>query len=1196
MLSVEKMNDNDTTVIKESCIMDSKPIITFAGDVALFSSLEASLVQALPQDSSEWRRSYGRAVKSVYVEASFISFSKDILPKQGDWHLIQQPIFHIFWTECVDLDAYKTTVREEIEAWLKILGQHNIQDWMIVLVETYDIRKTNKLLPRTTVLDKIRSDFASKHGDRCLSVINPIRSESRSAESWRGLLARIRHLLLFAYNRTLIKFEEVIRDQRERRNEPGWNFCQYFLLQEELAFVLEMLGLYDEALVQYDELDAVFTQFVLNSNVGDTPEWLSSFQCPFENWSGLVLGQTVNQTQRSLLNDCKASLLEFRSYLFSRQCAMLLLTFKPWEIAQRSLPFLHNCIKELEILEISTPPGAVACWVFLCCLEVLQTCERFNDSGQVEAYSLYTASLWAYARDKLRDLGQLCGLMPGCDPTSEQLHTVVSLSGGMGDCQGNSKQPTPTDKLKEALSSKEAFRKHYLELAELAMGTFKHIGRIRSARMIGRDLAAFYLQLGEMQKAAVFLTDALKTFEEENWRQLAIETQLELADCYRKMDDKERFIKTCTVIASAPELNLSTRITYFDEMMNVLEELRTESPLITSFTDAFKLVSLEVSQHGNKVIIQDSTVEVNVVIESRFPKLILCINAAVSVEGVKDGKRQNDLPNPRPQEVPAEKRQGSGGKKQQSIQSQRNDTGDAQQLRCNSEEMKPVNPALARLHMVEHLDYKQDKSLSSASIVSKNPKQFLRRTNSHGKYRKISSTPKGDFSSALVAENIILKPGRNEFVVKSKAQEKGLYRLGQLSLLVADSLEFLSSTINPRVSFEVMREPSSVILNKGEKDLLAGLEQEMVLTVSAGSYTIGENVCLRLRTSRGLQMQVKSSEESLTRDLEVPLPQSEPFQTLSILLRVLAELPPQKDAGTIEHKVTLQCPWKPEEKNIALHFQPPLMSSFRLHTAYTRKFVQILVIGLNVQMLELTEPTLTLTGNQDVRLGSLNPTSGQKLIVGSGLNVSFMWQLDVGGVEDTCPIKTEFKVHYSPIINLTKLVSEDETQLYRCNFDINDYKTLFVVKSRVEPTKGSEFCRAGTMCHLQLDVQRVNASSHSSLMYEVLADQSMWAVCGRTAGVISLDSVDKQNVTLDVMPLIGGFLPLPLVRLSKYIPADQKTSSRDPNRKPELSSHTTSHPRLEPFSPGQVYNSSKAQQVHVLPSATASSATDASLA
>ncbi len=58
-----------------------------------------------------------------------------------------------------------------------------------------------------------------------------------------------------------------MRSQRERRNESNWNFCDYFLLQEELAFVYEMLGVYDEALVQYDELDALFTQFVLNSNV-----------------------------------------------------------------------------------------------------------------------------------------------------------------------------------------------------------------------------------------------------------------------------------------------------------------------------------------------------------------------------------------------------------------------------------------------------------------------------------------------------------------------------------------------------------------------------------------------------------------------------------------------------------------------------------------------------------------------------------------------------------------------------------------------------------------------------------------------------------------------------------------------------------------------------------------------------------------
>jgi hypothetical protein len=102
---------------------------------------------------------------------------------------------------------------------------------------------------------------------------------------------------------------------------------------------------------------------------------------------------------------------------------------------------------------------------------------------------------------------------------------------------------------------------------------------------------------------------------------------------------------------------------------------------MTSLTDAFKLVSVEVNRSSSKVIIQDSTVEVNVVIESCFPKQVLCIRAAVSIEGTKDGKKQNDLPNPRSQELPVDRKQSSGGKKQQSIHSQRNSPGDTQHLR-----------------------------------------------------------------------------------------------------------------------------------------------------------------------------------------------------------------------------------------------------------------------------------------------------------------------------------------------------------------------------------------------------------------------------------------------------------------------------------------------------------------------------------
>ena len=104
--------------------------------------------------------------------------------------------------------------------------------------------------------------------------------------------------------------------------------------------------------------------------------------------------------------------------------------------------------------------------------------------------------------------------------------------------------------------------------------------------------------------------------------------------------------------------------------------------------------------------------------------------------------------------------------------------------------------------------------------------------------------------------------------------------------------------------------------------------------------------------------------------------------------------------------------------------------------------------------------------------------------------------------------------------------------------------------------------------------------NYDSVMYEVLADQAMWAVCGRTSGVLPVESSRRrQHVTLDVMPLMGGFLPLPSVRLSKYIPADVK-------RPDSVVGTASSIPRLEPFSQGQVYNFSKGSQVHVLTAAT----------
>lgn len=179
--------------------------------------------------------------------------------------------------------------------------------------------------------------------------------------------------------------------------------------------------------------------------------------------------------------------------------------------------------------------------------------------------------------------------------------------------------------------------------------------------------------------------------------------------------------------------------------------------------------------------------------------------------------------------------------------------------------------------------------------------------------------------------------------------------------------------------------------------------------------------------------------------------------------------------------------------------------------------------------------------------------------------MSYLWEILFTKLSTESPsIKADFSVKYK-LVNKDEVLLKDECVTYHHYFDIANYEvrktlffkngylyimilpssfqTLYILEARVEPTKGNEFCRVGALCHLHLCIERVGGSDpsdkYNSLMYEVLAEQSVWAVCGRTAGVVCFDTDrDPQTVILDVMPLNSGFLPLPLVRISKYIPAE----------------------------------------------------------
>ncbi|XP_053659885.1 trafficking protein particle complex subunit 10 [Anopheles marshallii] len=1146
--------------------MNCKPILTYSGDVRVFKTLEPHIVAALPSDTAEWKRSYGRPVKNVRVEATFKPFDQNVLEKykDGKWNIVDHPVLHIYVTECSDIEAYRASVKEEIDQWLKVLNNYNVTDWMILLVETLDMKKSKNILPRTTVLDKIRLDFASKNGDRCLSILNPAKFEMKATESFRCLLQRIRHLMLTGYNRTIVKYEELIRTNRENRIQENWSFIDYFVLQEQLAFVLEMLGQYPEALVQYDELDAMFSQFILNSVFGEKQKWLHIFDQPLYAFHGISLNPAKMTETREKIISCNVTLLEFRSYLFERQCMLLDAAGKPWEIAERLLPFLFSTLREIDALKLDTPQGALACWEFICALEVLNLCDKVQESKDIYKCSQFSAPIWNLAKEKLYMLGKQCGLLPGFVPTSEQLHTVVHLSAGMGDSvpemgssgglrnlepeisdRTNAKsahsparkpKKSATDTLKEALGSNQAFTKLYLELSELAISTYKHVSRLRSARLVGLDLGNFYITLNEPQKAVNFFTDVLRELKSENWHYLASQTLLDLASCYRKMEDNVNYTKTCSTIACCQDLELLVRTFYFDEFMKSLKTLQSVRNMdinalsvISTLEDHFLVVNVRLDSTS---IVQDDFILVTLDLESNFPRELIVEQVLLSFE-------MNAKQSLEPTTIPA------------------------------TSALREVG---TKLPIKLHLDHKQDNTLAGSSVACDNrAKQPVRRSSSTR--RKISPTQRSDFTNCVCSESgLVLQPGRNTVTLQTKATRVGTWSFRQLSIQV-DTVEFLSEALPCTIdSFETITKASVATMNF--VNLVAGVEQPVELVISAGSFRFPKDATATIRCSKNLKMRLTESvgigagetRQPFEKELVVQLTDFAPFEKRNIALEAICDLPGKREERAIEQKVSLQVPWSRNEITIPLHFMPALIASCRLHSSGDRKFLQVVLKGVSDYRLVLRDARMTCAA-EGVTIIDINPPEQQETVMSKALSISYLYEFQVEALkaETELPIvNVDFRMRFAD----ATVPDESRNYLpYSVTFDVMDYTTLFTICAKVEP---QELCRVNSVCHLNLRISKVHDNPYSDLMYEVLTDQNMWAVVGRTAGVISMEEVESHSITLDVLPLTAGFLPLPNIRLSKYISANK--------------SKNDTHSRLQPFPPGQIYNSTKSMQIHVLAS------------
>ncbi|XP_057552518.1 trafficking protein particle complex subunit 10 isoform X7 [Hippopotamus amphibius kiboko] len=905
------------------------------------------------------------------------------------------------------------------------------------------------------------------------------------------------------------------------------------------------------------------------------------------------------------------------------------------------------------VLGVSVPPGALDCWVFLSCLEVLQRIEGCCDRAQIDSNIAHTVGLWSYATEKLKSLGYLCGLVSEKGPNSEDLNRTVDLLAGLGAERpetANTAQ-SPYKKLKEALSSVEAFEKHYLDLSHATIEMYTSIGRIRSAKFVGKDLAEFYMRKKSPQKAEVYLQGALKNYLAEGWALPLTHTRKQLAECQKHLGQIENYLQTSSLLAGDRHLTEDEREHFCREILSFARR-QTGSPghkIVLPMHSFAQLRDLHFTP-SNAVVHVGGVVSVEITVCSQMPVPVpveqVAINVHFSIE------------------------QNSYRKTAEWLTRHKTANGMVS-FPAETSPFPTSRNSLPALELYEMLERSpSDNSLNTTGIICKNVHMLLRRQESGASLETSAGVTLEDGAHVLKCTDVTLEPGPNTITFQTQAKEPGTYTLRQLCASVGP-VWFVLPHIYPLVQYDVYSQEPQLHVEPLADSLLAGIPQKVKFTITTGHYTVKNGDSLQLSNVEAMLIlcheenraviysntREKASDASLRvqssdKVTSISLPAAPAYHVIEFELEVLS-LPSAPAAGgesiglgmtephgkhedtqkagqrmaTMDHKVSIDCPWSIYSTVIALTFSMPFRTTHSLLSAGTRKYVQVCVQNLSELDFQLSDSHLVDTGEStDLQLIPLNTESEQR--AHSRQAVFFVWELKWTR-EPPPSLHCRFSVGFCPASEERLSVS---LKPYTCEFQVENFFTLYNVKAEISPPPGVEHCRTGALCSLEVSITRLSdllevdkdeALTESDeyfstkLMYEVVDNSSNWAVCGKSSGVISMPVAAQatHRVHMEVMPLFAGYLPLPDVRLFKYLPHHSAHSSQldadswiendslsvDKHVDDQLDGGSVQSrgsvrtaagsehkglpmPRLRALPPGQAFNASAGTQVLVIPS------------
>ena len=325
--------------------------------------------------------------------------SKNEGQKKGRRHQIpglrRTPYLKLYLISCNDVETYKSSYRKELRDWVKNntppsqsstsvnkQDNHDAFEWLIIHVVTQSTdgssttsrphsdkgdttaekRPSSGRWPSrnyTSVIEKLRSDFnsTSKNAiDRVAqvqlsepSMDGPPQVDRRTQDSkngWGDLIFKAKSLILASFDLRVSQYEEDIREREGQKKVFGWNFNTFFVLKEGLAMGFENMGLLEDALTVYQELD-LGLKSAIEEQQGEGPEhqtahFMEYTEDLYEDFKQAKMltkrnvtadptirsrivapGSSILNTNRKPFRDLilsnKISIFDFQCYVFARQ-------------------------------------------------------------------------------------------------------------------------------------------------------------------------------------------------------------------------------------------------------------------------------------------------------------------------------------------------------------------------------------------------------------------------------------------------------------------------------------------------------------------------------------------------------------------------------------------------------------------------------------------------------------------------------------------------------------------------------------------------------------------------------------------------------------------------------------------------------------------------------------------------------------